>query len=161
MFIVVLKYSWHLKTEIILLLGHQKQPWVIQVSSHGHGYVLHPPGRPRLTLKNKISHLMATFNSIYHIWLQMIQWFIRCKKCVQGSSKPLLCWFITEIMQEMVIGWQNLMICNILDSDMRMVADENLNRVIRSLGENNVARIQVRMDRYLLSFTIKWPNQLM
>ena len=47
------------------------------------------------------------------------------------------------------------MICNILDSDMRMVADENLNRVIRSLGENNVARIQVRMDRYLLSFTIK------
>ena len=29
------------------------------------------------------------------------------------------------------------------DSDMRMVADENLNRVIRTLGESNVTRIQV------------------
>ena len=31
-----------------------------------------------------------------------------------------------------------------VDSDMRMVADENLNRVIRTLGESNVTRIQVR-----------------
>ena len=32
---------------------------------------------------------------------------------------------------------------HLADSDMRMVADENLNRVIRTLGENNVTRIQV------------------
>ena len=30
-----------------------------------------------------------------------------------------------------------------LDADMRMVADENLNRAIRSLGESNITRIQV------------------
>ena len=30
-----------------------------------------------------------------------------------------------------------------LDADMRMVADENLNRAIRSLGESNITRIHV------------------
>ncbi len=31
-----------------------------------------------------------------------------------------------------------------VDADLRMVADENLNRAIRSLGESNITRIQVQ-----------------
>ena len=52
-----------------------------------------------------------------------------------------------------------------LDADMRMVADENLNRAIRSLGESNITRIQVICflnvdEKVVLLFYLKtiWKN---
>ena len=38
------------------------------------------------------------------------------------------------------------------DADIRMVADENLNRMTRSLGESNIGRLQVSLKCLLLYY---------
>ena len=44
------------------------------------------------------------------------------------------------------------------DADVRMVADENLNRMTRSLGESNIGRLQVSLSFHLSSNTRKIIN---